>query len=737
MMTGMTDMSARRVALVVDRLAPGGKERIVATLAMQFRQMGVETTVICLHSPGELAGEVTAAGVEVVSIDSTTRWDVPAIGRLAEAIRVACPDVVNVHDRSSLPYVRAASRHAGGKPIILSCHGLLIASHRAKLIQAIAAGDLAALTAVAPHVADSYVASLGTTAPVAVIPNGVVFPPVHAELRDQVRRSLDIEPDVFVFLAVGTIKREKGYPDLLAACELLHKQRPDFRLVIAGGTDDEIYWRVIQHAITGGHLERIVKFLGHHADTDGLYAMADAYVLPSRTEGLPLAVLEAASAGLPIIATDVGDVGNVLDGGAGLLVEPGDPDALAEAMNGLMDSAELREDLGRAAAARMRKDFGAETMARSYIELYDHVVAGQKPTTRPGVILVGPQTPTTGGMSAVVRGIWRAMTGRGRQTIVINSGKTTPTGRSAVAGVFAQMRLAWRLARAIRRTGAKIVHIHTCSGRVFWRDVVLAAIARLGNRRVVWHIHGGRFGEFAASCGRMWGRVMRWALETASAVVALSDGWRAALQPIAPKATWRVVPNGVPIEATDETASERFLFLGNLGPSKGAADLIAAVAIAKQRGGELHVDLAGPETAPGQRESLAKAIDEAGLGHHVRLVGVVSGSAKQRALAAAGCLVQPSAVEAMPLSVLEALAAGRAVIATDVGAIGEMIDDGVEGVVIQPGDVTALADAMMRLAGDSEERHRMGAAAREKARRCYSEQAMADALEGVYDLVIN
>ena len=727
----------RRVALVVDRLAPGGKERVVTTLAQEFQKLHVATTVICLHSRGKLADELSAAGVMVETIHSKRSRDVGAIGRLAAVLQDIQPDVINVHDRSSLPYVAAARDRVSSAPLVLSCHGLLLESGQASPSRTIAAGNLATLTAVAPHVAEHYVASLRATAPVVVIPNGVDFPDANVAAREGVRESLGISPKEFMFLAVGTIKREKGYPDLLAACELLHKEGRAFRLIVAGGMDDEVYWRVVQHAVSNDHLERFVTFLGHRDDTSDLLAAADAYVLPSRSEGLPLALLEAASAGLPIVATDVGDVGNVLDGDAGLLVEPGDPDALAAGMDRLLDDPKLREQLGRTASLRVRRNFGADTMAARYLELYERVAAGRRKDGRRGVIVVGPQTPTTGGMSAVVSGIWRTMTERGRQTAILNSGKTTPTDRGLATGVAAQLRLLWRVIRGIRRTRAKIVHIHTCSGWVFWRDVALATVAGLVNRRVVWHVHGGRFAEFAAGCGRPGRSIMRWAFESASAVIALSDGWRDRLRSIAPRAKWRVVPNGVPVESEMLPSSERFLFLGNLGPDKGAAELIAAAAAAKRQGCELHIDLAGAETAAGQRDSLVRAIAGGGLQHHVRLIGVVTGLAKHRALAGAGCLVQPSAVEAMPLSVLEAMAAGRAVIATDVGAVGEMIDNETEGLVIPPGDVAALAGAMTRLAGDADLRNRMGVAAWRRARRCYSEQVMADALAAVYDEVVN
>jgi len=723
---------ARRVALVVDRLAAGGKERVVAALAGRLRAMGLASHIICLHSPGSMAASVRAAGVPVISLDSTGPADLGAVRRLGRLLTRLRPDVINVHDRFSLPYAAAARRLAGAGPLVFSCHGLLLSSVRPGLWQTLAAEDVAAFTAVAPHVAESYAAFFGATAPVEIIPNGVIPMTADRAQREKARQALGLAADAFAFLAVGSIRPEKGYEDLLAAAASLAGSGKRFRLLIAGGVADSATSQRLTKMLEDRKLADVVTMLGHRDDVASLYAAADAFVLASRTEGLPLALLEAASAGLPIVATAVGDVVNVIGPDGGLLVRPGQPETLAAAMDHVLGSRSLRKRLGGSAATTARRDYGLDAMATHYASLFERTVAARAKLGRASVLLVVPRTPVTGGMATVLREIEGSALGESFHVRAINTGKISNGRRRFIGRVLCQARLFRRVIQRLLSGGADLLHIHTCSGLTFWRDALLAATARLFRRRTVWHIHGGRFGAFVRSQGALSRRLVRWSLEHASSVVTLSDGLRHRLASMAPQARWRVVPNGVPVEPTEQPPSGRFLFLGNLGSNKGAADLVAAAALARKQGCVLSVDIAGDEVSPGQREDLASAIDAAGLTESVRLVGLISGPAKRRALLAAGCLVLPSYIEAMPLAVLEAMACGRPVIATRVGAVAEVIRHEREGLLVAPGDVEGLASAMMRLAEDAPLRECMGAAARQRAEQAYSDSAMVRGLQSVY-----
>jgi glycosyltransferase involved in cell wall biosynthesis len=322
---------------------------------------------------------------------------------------------------------------------------------------------------------------------------------------------------------------------------------------------------------------------------------------------------------------------------------------------------------------------------------------------------------------------------------VLNNGKTTPEGRSLLRGVAAQVKVLARLALCIRRERAEIVHIHTCSGFTFWRDSLHAAAARALGCRVVWHVHGAKFDEFLASLGRIRRRLAGAALRSGAAVIVLGQDWVARLKPFAPGATWRIVANGVPMPRDDDRPSDgtfAALSLANLEPRKGPRDLVSATALAVRCGFAGEVLLAGRETEPGQKDDLLKHIAASGCDGRVRLLGVVTGPDKEAAFARAACFVLPSYAEGLPMAMLEAMAHGLPVIATRVGAIPEVVTDGVEGFLIEPGDVVALADRLVQIERDPSLRHRMGVAARKRVEQGYSIETMVERLMAVYNEVL-
>ena len=140
--------------------------------------------------------------------------------------------------------------------------------------------------------------------------------------------------------------------------------------------------------------------------------------------------------------------------------------------------------------------------------------------------------------------------------------------------------------------------------------------------------------------------------------------------------------------------------------------------------------LSGKE--PGQREKLYRIIAASGCDSQIEVLGLVSGKEKDKALETAHCLVLPSYGEGLPVAILEAMGHGRAIIATRVGAIPELITDGREGFLIQPGDVEALAERMALLSADGELVRRMGLAARRRVEQEYRLEVMARKVLEIY-----
>lgn len=353
--------------------------------------------------------------------------------------------------------------------------------------------------------------------------------------------------------------------------------------------------------------------------------------------------------------------------------------------------------------------------------------------------MLGPMPPLTGGMATVVDALRHSGLGTQCHLIFLNNGKTTPAARPLRHGIVAQARLAWRVARHTLGRRVDIVHIHTCSGWTFWRDALHMAVARGLGARVIWHVHGGRFADFLREQRPWRRRLARAALERAAAVIVLAPAWVGHLAPLAPRAAWRCVPNGVEVPAAPPVAEAgapfRILFLGHLGRSKGTHDLVRALAAARRQGFGGVAELAGGESQPGDRAALEALACEVGCQDAVELPGIIGGARKREALRQASVLCLPSHLEVLPMALLEGMAHGLPVLATRVGAIPGVVRDGVDGYLVDAGDVEALAERIGRLAADAAIRRRMGTAAQQRVRQGYAMATVVERLTALYDEV--
>ena len=205
---------------------------------------------------------------------------------------------------------------------------------------------------------------------VLTVPNGVHhLPPPHVTLRDELR----LPPEARLVVAVGNLYPVKGHGHLIDALALLAGPHPDVHVAISGRGELEaaLSARARAHGLEGR-----VHLLGLRSDIPALLAAADVFAHPSLSEGLPLAVLEAMFAGCPIVASDVGEVGQALaHGQAGLLVPPGDAAALAGALDRLLRDPGRAKDLGRRARSRARLEYELSRMVDRYLAIYESALA--------------------------------------------------------------------------------------------------------------------------------------------------------------------------------------------------------------------------------------------------------------------------------------------------------------------------------------------------------------------------
>lgn len=231
---------------------------------------------------------------------------------------------------------------------------------------------LSELTTNVSHSAVDRYVELGvvSSAKSAYVPNGINLRRFSRSVghRKKLREELGAQ-DHFIWLTVGRITEQKDYPNLLHG---LHFQESLSTLWLVG--DGELRDAVQAQAAELG-LEQRVKFLGVRTDVGALMSAADGFVLGSAWEGLPITLLEAAASELPAVATDVGGVSEVVTPGAGWLVPPKDPTALAQAMNELESkSLAEREEMGRKARAVALEKFDIVGVVDKWEALFKHMV---------------------------------------------------------------------------------------------------------------------------------------------------------------------------------------------------------------------------------------------------------------------------------------------------------------------------------------------------------------------------
>jgi len=288
----------------------------------------------------------------------------------------------------------------------------------------------------------------------------------------------------------------------------------------------------------------------------------------------------------------------------------------------------------------------------------------------------------------------------------------------------------------------QILHVPLTSFWAFWKDTAFILMARMLGMKVVAHLHGGVFDRYYRESPLWVQRLIGWSMTRANIVIALSDEWkRFLLEEVRPDLRVEVIPNSVDLAFAAEalrdapsphSSGAMVLFVGGLGQRKGVYDILKAIPFVVKHHPSVKFLFAGQEEAKGEWARIEKIRSESQLESHTQFLGCVTGAAKLQLFRTGTIFILPSHGENLPYALLEAMATGLPIISTLVGAIPEIVEEGCNGFLIEPGDDQALAEKISLLLGDMQLRAEMSRANREKIRREYLPEAAMARFDLVY-----
>ena len=364
-------MTPARVLHLIWALHLGGAERQVLEIVRRLDRRRFDPVVGCLVRKGRWGEALEAEGVRVVDFAKRPGFDPTLLLRLARFLRRERFAIVHTHAFTAATWGRLAAALAGRPCMVVHEHSAFsLDSPLHSLVDRALAPLTDRWVPVSEQLARDLARGLGLPVPrLVTVRNGLPLPegapPVD---RGAVRRELGADGFAKLVGTVGRLERRKGLEVLLEATQTLAGRRPDLGVVLVGeGPDREMLER--QAGALG--LGDRVLFAGRREDVPRVLAALDVFVLPSHSEGLSIALLEAGAASCPIVATDVGGNPEVIeDGRSGVLVPAGDPRALAEGLATVLDDPERARALGAAASRTVRERFSSDAMMKGIEDLY-------------------------------------------------------------------------------------------------------------------------------------------------------------------------------------------------------------------------------------------------------------------------------------------------------------------------------------------------------------------------------
>ncbi len=370
------DASPLKVAHLTARLVVGGMENVVASLLRAMPASRVSSSAWCLEEADVIGDALRAEGRDVFAFGKRHARDPSLFLRIAARIRRTRTRILHCHDELAWFYGAIGARLAGGCRVIMTMHGRRHGiSSRHLIEQRLLAALTSVLVCVSAYLEDQLLRELhANRSRLRIIRNGISLPPVvpGASERAAARSALGLSPGTMAVGWSGRMAPVKNLDLLLRSFAGLVQHVPESNLVLFGDGPEAaaLDARAAELGISG----RVLR-AGVRLDLPKLLPALDAYACSSHYEGLSLSVLEAMAAGIPVVATAVGGNPELLGSGdSGLLVPPGDADAMEAALRILAEDGGLRRRMGECARQRIVENFSIDRMIDDYLLCYRSIV---------------------------------------------------------------------------------------------------------------------------------------------------------------------------------------------------------------------------------------------------------------------------------------------------------------------------------------------------------------------------
>ena len=367
------------VCQVLHTLQVGGAEVLAARLARQL-QGCYRFHFVCLDELGTQGDELRTEGYPVEVLNRRPGLDWRAVVRLARILRRERVALLHTHQYTPSFYALLARWLGGQPPVLFTEHGRHFPDYprrKRMLANRFLLCRRDRVVGVGEAVRQALVANEGISPErIAVIYNGIdgaAFAKGHHD-RVTVLRELGLDTKALILLQVARLDYLKDHATAIRTLERVVARRPEARLVLVGEGPEKAK---IEAEVGQRRLTDHVRFLGLRTDVTRLLAAADLFLLTSISEGIPLTVIEAMLAGLPVVSTRVGGVGEiVVDGQTGLLASAGDDRALAEHLLGLAAEPARRRHMGQLGRERALFVFSETQMHAAYRDVYEEMLRG-------------------------------------------------------------------------------------------------------------------------------------------------------------------------------------------------------------------------------------------------------------------------------------------------------------------------------------------------------------------------